>query len=108
MFGIWQKVDQEHQRSADTIRRVLAVWNDIEDLVNLGAYTAGTNVEFDVAVKMKPAIDEFLQQRIADKADFDATHEAIIELANRIRAVRGELEARTPAELKVAKLKDKG
>ncbi len=90
-------VDQEHAKAAETIRRVLAVWNDIEDLVNLGAYAVGTNVEFDVAVKMKPAIDEFFQQRITDKADFEATHKAIIELANRIRAVRGELEARTPA-----------
>ena len=91
-------VDQEHAKAAGTIRSVLAVWNDIEDLVNLGAYAAGTNVEFDVAVKMKPAVDEFFQQRIADKADFKATHKGIIELANRIRAVRRELEARTPGE----------
>lgn len=94
-------VDQEHGKAAEVIRRVLAVWNDIEDLVNLGAYAVGTNVEFDVAVKMKPAIDEFFQQRIADKADFEATHKGIIELANRIKAVRRELEARTPGELKV-------
>ncbi len=70
-----------HKQAAATIRRVLAVWEDIEDLVNVGAYAPGANVEFDVAVKMKPAIDEFLRQPVAEPADFDASVEQLIVLA---------------------------
>ena len=92
-------VDQAHAASAEEVRRVLAVWSDIEDLVNLGAYAVGTNVEFDIAVKMKPAIDKFLQQKIVDKADFETTRMAILELADRIRALRRELEASAPSGL---------
>lgn len=88
--------DEAHQRAAKEVRSVLAVWDDIEDLVNLGAYAAGTNVEFDVAVKMKPAIDEFLQQAVADRAVFSATREGLIGLGEQIVVVRRELAAVTP------------
>ena len=87
-------VDEEHAKAADTIRRVLAVWSDIEDLVNLGAYTVGTNVESDVAVKMKPAIDEFLQQSITERASFSETRARLVELANAIHAMRSERDSR--------------
>jgi FliI/YscN family ATPase len=54
--------DKDHLRAA---RRVLALWAvylDIEDLVNIGAYVAGVNPEFDLAVQMRPQITQFLQQ----------------------------------------------
>ena len=90
-------VDSDHAEAAKVVRRVLAVWQDIEDLVNVGAYASGTNVEFDVAVRMKPAIDEFLQQAIAERADFTATREGLISLAADIRKVREELKSKRPA-----------
>ena len=84
-------VDEGHLRAAATIRRVLAVWADIEDLVNLGAYTPGTNVDFDVAVKMKPAIDEFLQQAIRERAEWSVTRDGLISLAAEIESAREQL-----------------
>ena len=90
-------VDSDHAEAAKVVRRVLAVWQDIEDLVNVGAYASGANVEFDVAVRMKPAIDEFLQQAIAERADFAATCEGLISLAADIRKVREELKSKRPA-----------
>ena len=84
-------VDEGHLRAAATIRRVLAVWADIEDLVNLGAYTPGTNVDFDVAVKMKPAIDEFLQQAIRERAEWSGTRDGLISLAAEIESAREQL-----------------
>ncbi len=92
-------VDEEHARAADTIRRVLAVWSDIEDLVNLGAYASGTNVEFDVAVRMKPAIDKFLQQPIAQRALFNETRDGLVQLAGQIEALRSSLESQSPCAL---------
>jgi len=83
--------DDDHRRAASTVRRVLAVWADIEDLVNVGAYAAGANVELDVAVRVKPAIDEFLQQTIAERAVFVATRDRLLELAQRIEKERGQL-----------------
>lgn len=87
-------VDHEHQSAASEVRRVLAVWGDIEDLVNLGAYPAGTNVEFDVAVKMKPVIDDFLTQVIAERAEFDETCKRLQEVAGEIRQLREALSSK--------------
>ncbi len=90
-------VENDHVAAAAVIRRVLAVWNDIEDLVNIGAYAAGTNVEFDVAVQMKPEIDDFLQQAIHERADFNETSDGLRNLATRIEALREKLGSQAPA-----------
>ena len=89
-------VDEEQMAAAATVRRVLAVWSDIEDLVNVGAYAAGANVEFDMAVKMKPAIDEFLQQAIIERAVFSETRDRLVTLASRIKDVRQKLKGKAP------------
>ncbi len=94
-------VSEEHMEAAAVVRRVLAVWNDIEDLVNVGAYAVGTNVEFDVAVKMKPAIDDFMQQAISERAVFDDTSDRLLSLAAQIQALREERESQ--ASVAVAK-----
>lgn len=84
-------VDQRHQGAAANVRRVLSVWNDIEDLVNVGAYAPGANSEFDLAVRLKPAIEEFLAQRIEENAAFQDTCEALVELSDRIDQERARL-----------------
>jgi flagellum-specific ATP synthase len=86
-------VDKEHMEAAATIRRVLAMWTEIEDLVNVGAYAPGSNVEFDVAVRMKPSVDEFLQQAIRDRAGLEETRGRLLRLGDDIRTLRDGLSA---------------
>jgi flagellum-specific ATP synthase len=81
-------VNEEHMEAARTVRGVLATWEDIEDLVNIGAYAAGANADYDVAVKMKPQIDAFLKQSMHQTATFDESRGALIELAKQIAAAR--------------------
>jgi flagellum-specific ATP synthase len=87
----------EHLAAATTVRGVLAVWHDIEDLVNVGAYAAGANLEFDIAVKMKPAIDEFLRQSMTERADFLRTRSRLLELAAEIESLRTSSRGLKPA-----------
>lgn len=84
-------VDADHEKAALELRRVLASWHDVEDLVNVGAYAPGANLDFDVAVKMKPAIDLFLQQRVQERAGFADTRRLLIELARQIGVLREQL-----------------
>jgi len=86
-------VSAEHRAAAQTVRAVLAVWEDIEDLVNIGAYTSGANVEYDVAVQMKPQIDAFLRQEVAESSTAGDAAGKLIELAERIVHLRGKLAA---------------
>jgi len=84
-------VGDDHQSAVAEVRKVLAVWHDIEDLVNVGAYAAGTNVECDLAVRAKPAIDAFLSQAIRENAAWADTQRGIMELGSMIGTLRHTL-----------------
>ena len=72
--------DPEHLKSAKAMRRLLAVYLNNDDLISIGAYRAGSNPEIDHAIKMKPLIDQFLQQDRDDRAVLTETLQRIKEL----------------------------
>ncbi len=74
-------VDEAHTRAAQRVRRLMAVWEEIEDLVNIGAYAPGTNPEFDLTIRMRPAIENFLKQGMDTNVDYDAARSALLALA---------------------------
>jgi len=84
-------VTEEHQAAARRIQRVLAVWQEIEDLVNIGAYAAGTNPQFDLAVQAMPLIDAFLQQRITERVTFDEARRQLLSLAQQLEQMEQRL-----------------
>jgi len=44
--------------------KLLSVHRASKDLVEVGAYRPGTNVELDAALRLMPALEEFLSQKI--------------------------------------------
>ncbi|MBI1825604.1 MAG: FliI/YscN family ATPase [Planctomycetes bacterium] len=90
-------VDVEHRAAAMSIRRVLAAWSDVEDLVNVGAYAPGANIEFDVAVQMTPAIEAFLQQNANERSPMTETRAGLLKLASNIATLREKLAQSKPA-----------
>jgi flagellum-specific ATP synthase len=60
-------VTTREQRAAGTeLRRLLAAKRDAKDLVEIGAYSPGSNPLVDRALALGPATDAFLQQDIED------------------------------------------
>ncbi len=45
-----------------------AVYEDMAELIRLGAYKAGTNVEVDMATKVYPKLEAFLTQKKEERA----------------------------------------
>ncbi|MCP2000623.1 flagellar protein export ATPase FliI [Nitrobacter winogradskyi] len=43
-------------------RQMMATYSDMEELVRLGAYRAGSNAEVDEAIRLNPVIEDFLRQ----------------------------------------------
>ena len=93
-------VGPQHLEAAATLRKVLASWRDVEDLVNVGAYVPGANPDFDLAVKLRPAIDQFLQQGIPERCDFAVTRGRLLELAGQANALREKLAAQAGGQPK--------
>ncbi len=54
--------DVEHRRKAGHVREWLSIIRDSEDLVNVGAYVAGTNPKIDEARSKRELVDTFLCQ----------------------------------------------
>lgn len=73
--------DPEHQKAAAALRRLMAAYRDVEDLVHIGAYVRGSNALADRAIDAREAIDRFLQQGVFERARFDETVEALRALA---------------------------
>ncbi len=70
----------EHRLLAGRLREVLATYKANEDLINIGAYAAGSNPKIDLAISKIDAVNSFLKQRVDEAADFDATLTALKEL----------------------------
>jgi FliI/YscN family ATPase len=73
--------DKDHVRCARRLLSLLAVYQEIEDLVNIGAYVAGINPEFDLAVQARPRIVQFLQQEPTAPATLEQAKKQVLELA---------------------------
>jgi flagellum-specific ATP synthase len=58
--------DAAQRAAATEMRRLLAAYRDAKDLVEIGAYVAGTNPLVDRALERKGAIDEFVCQDLAE------------------------------------------
>lgn len=58
----------------------MAVYQRSEDLINIGAYVAGSDAETDLAIKRHPEIRKILQQGMNESTDIEAVKEHIDQL----------------------------
>ncbi len=86
-------VDAEHLAAARRVGRILASWADIEDLVNIGAYAAGSNDEYDLALQGKPLIDEFLRQAIEERISFADSRQQLLSLDGELGRLTQKIRA---------------
>ena len=63
--------NEEHQALAGQVRKMLAVYRDAEDLVNIGAYVSGSNPEIDMALRLMPNLRAFLQQGLFEMTPYE-------------------------------------
>ena len=66
-------VPKEQQLMAQEMRKLLSAYKRAEDMINIGAYKAGSNPEIDRAIAKRAAIQAFLMQEVADNAKFQDT-----------------------------------
>lgn len=85
--------DAEQQRWARRVLALTAVFHDIEDLVNIGAYAPGVNPEYDLAVQSRPRVVDYLQQSAATPSTFEQSRKKLAELMAWIEATEKVLKA---------------
>jgi flagellum-specific ATP synthase len=86
-------IPAEQLRAAKRVLALLATYQDIEDLVNIGAYVPGVNGEFDAAVAARPKILQYLQQDSKAASNLEQARKQLIELGVWIEQMEKTIKA---------------
>jgi flagellum-specific ATP synthase len=66
-------VNSEHKFLANKLRKHLSVYEQAEDLINIGAYTMGSNPDIDASLRVINKINDFLVQGVDESYEFSQT-----------------------------------
>lgn len=71
-------VTDEQNEAASNLKRLLAVYKDSEDLINIGAYQPGSNSEIDEAIDAIHSIWNFSRQKVDEKVHLEEVQQRLI------------------------------
>jgi flagellum-specific ATP synthase len=72
--------DPAQRADATRLRRLLAAYRSVRELVEIGAYVAGADADADAALTLMPHIESFLRQGMDDVTALADTWQALHEL----------------------------
>ncbi len=59
----------EENALVERARAMMAQYQDMEELIRIGAYREGTDPKIDEAIKFNPVLESFLSQKLEERAD---------------------------------------
>jgi FliI/YscN family ATPase len=87
--------DKDHQRAIRRVLALTAVYQEIEDMVNIGAYVPGANAEYDLAVQARPRIVQYLQQEPTAPVTLEQARKQLLDLVAWIDQMEKAIKAAT-------------
>jgi flagellum-specific ATP synthase len=76
-------VDPELLKCAADVRDVLASYQEVEDLITIGAYKPGQNPRVDRAVALHDKVEEFLKQSSEEGHSLNESWRSMFEIVGR-------------------------
>ncbi len=74
-------VNEQHLSHSQRIKNLYSLYQQNRDLINIGAYQAGSNPAIDEAIAMYPQISSFMQQGINENVNFANSQQQLQQLA---------------------------
>jgi len=71
-------VPAEQLEAANQFKRLLSIYRDSEDLINIGAYQRGSNAEIDRAIEYYDRIRSYATQRTDEKVSFEESQQRLL------------------------------
>ncbi|MCA0754035.1 flagellar protein export ATPase FliI [Paenibacillus sp. N4] len=71
-------VTEQQQDAANELKKLLAIYKDSEDLINIGAYQRGSNKEIDDALEFIDTIYAFTRQKTNEKVSLEEAQQHLI------------------------------
>jgi flagellum-specific ATP synthase len=75
-------VSEDHLLKARDVLKVVSEYRINEDLINIGAYSKGSNDKIDFAIDRISKIEDFIRQTPDEKYSFDESLKELGELLN--------------------------
>ena len=72
-------VPRQQYEKAQLFKKIYSIYQQNEDLINVGAYRKGTNPEIDLAIQRMPALNQYLSQSISDRYDYNQCLQMLIQ-----------------------------
>ena len=69
--------ESDHIQAAAQLREILSQYKEAEDLINIGAYSKGSNAKIDLAIQKIDAINDFLKQSTHEQFSLKKTATAL-------------------------------
>jgi flagellum-specific ATP synthase len=63
--------DQEQQNLANNLRRLWTLYQQNQDLINVGAYEVGSNPDLDRAIAVRGEMENFLRQSMDEQVTIE-------------------------------------
>ena len=82
----------EKLKQINKIIELMSVFNDSEDLINIGAYSKGSNPNVDTAIQFMPVINQLLRQGIEETTELTETLQAIEAIFNKISPTNSSIK----------------
>ena len=70
----------EENAAVNRARKLIAIYEDMAELIRLGAYRRGSDPQVDEALHYYPALEAFLAQEIGDKTDLATCYRMLNEI----------------------------
>lgn len=69
---------EEQIDASENVKRLMAIYKDSEDLINIGAYQQGSNADIDESIEYIGRIWDFTKQKVNEKTTLDEVQERLI------------------------------
>lgn len=76
-----QIISADQRDAANDVSSLVAAYREKEDLINVGAYQAGTDPRLDTAIELRGMTNDFLRQSPDQVSDFADTRERLLRLS---------------------------
>lgn len=76
-------IEPDLVKAGRTLTNLLSTYNSSEDMINIGAYSKGSNAEIDAAIQFNKPINEFLMQGINEPESIMDSFTKMLQLAAR-------------------------
>ena len=72
-------VTPDHRKAAGNLKKLSSIYKESEDLINIGAYQRGSNLQIDRAIQYAAQIEKFATQYIHERSDLDSARAELVE-----------------------------